>query len=405
MMTKIDITGCHASGRGCGESRHPPSATLDIASRHEGQAGGRRYAVSLLETTIALGILGVGLIMVAAVFPVALSQHREATDKARATELVSKAQAMLQSRLNQDSLWVSSSLPSGQDSPWYLLPTTNLYHAAGVWDWMPALAPPGYTQQSSYANVINGLTETEVSSQNLTILTGLDTLSDRVAPFTAVTVPADPPSPFTDSQFADAPSRLVWYGFYRRVAGKFAFSVAVCRQQRNQLFVEQDLSEAAIGASLAAQAQNPYSTPVGVYSGVVDGRRLPVPWRVSVGRGAGRVLFNTATNPMLGAGVPLGWLAPRGAKIMIQGSVHQEPDPGLPTVVVPAGRVLTVIDVLYDTDGAPSVVEVVEDISDLPVYDAGTGSVVTFDVWLFPPAVSGDVFERSSPLIEWKSLL
>jgi type II secretory pathway pseudopilin PulG len=364
-----------------------------------------RFAVSLLETTIALGILGVGLIMVAAVFPVALSQHRDATDQARATELITKAQAMLQSRINQDSLWVSNTLPLGQDSPWYLLPTTNLYYAVDVWDRMPALAPPGYTQQSSYANVINGLTETEVSSQNLTVLTGLDALSDRVAPFTAVTVPADPPSPFTDSQFADAPSRLTWYGFYRRIAGKFAFSVAVCRQQRSQCFVEQDLSATAVDPSLAAQARNPYSTPIGVYSGVADCRRLPVVWRVSVGRGAGRVLFNTATAPMLGAGVPLGRLAPPGSKIMIQGSVHQEPDPGLPTVGAPAGRVLTVSDVLSDAAGAPSVVEVVEDISDLPLYGPVSGSVVTFDVWLLPPPVTGGEFERHSPLIEWKSLL
>lgn len=360
-------------------------------------------AVSLLETTIAVGILGVGLIMVAAIFPVALSQHRDTTDQARATELLTKAQAMLQSRLDQDQLWVSSGLPAGQDSPWYLLPATNLYYQADAWDWMPALAPPSYSQQTSYANVINGVTDADYSSRNGTRLIGLDTLSDRLAPFTAVS--QNPPSPFTDTQFANSPSRLTWYGFYRRIAGKFAFSAAVCRQQRNQLFIEQDLSAAAIDPALASQAQNPYSTPIAVYAGVADGRRLPVPWRISVGYAAPNVLFNTATIPMLGSGLALGRLAPPGSKIMIQGAVHEEPYTGTPMFTVPTGRVVTVADVLYAAGGEPTLVEIVEDISDLPSFNPSTGKFVTFDVWLFPPALTAGQLGRSSPLIEWKSLL
>ncbi len=370
----------------------------------QGRAPVLRSAISLLETTIAVGILGVGLIMVAAIFPVALSQHRDTTDQARATALLTKAQSMLQSRLRHDLLWMPSDLPAGQDSPWYPLPSTNLYYQADAWDWMAALVPPSYTQQTSYANVISGVTDADYSLRNGTRLTGLDTLSDRLAPFTAAS--QSPPSPFTDGQFVDVPSRLAWYGFYRRIAGKFAFSVAICRQQRNQLFVQQDLSAAAVDPSLATQAQNPYSTPLAAYSSVMDGRRLPVPWRVSVGRAAPNILFNTPTTPMLGGGIPLGRLAPPGSKIMVQGAVHEEPPTAVSApFVVPGGRVLTVAGILYDAGGMPSAVEIVEDISELPWYFEADGKVVTFDIWLFPPAVTAGKFDRSSPLIEWKSML
>ena len=73
----------------------------------------RAHAISILETTIAIGILGVGMIMVAAVFPVALSQHRDTTDRVRADELLSKADSMLRSRLNEDVLWNDPTLPPG----------------------------------------------------------------------------------------------------------------------------------------------------------------------------------------------------------------------------------------------------------------------------------------------------
>ncbi|HVP11632.1 MAG TPA: hypothetical protein VMV94_10640 [Phycisphaerae bacterium] len=366
-------------------------------------------AISLLETTIAVGILGIGLIMVAAVFPVALSQHRDATERVRSIELTSKAQAMLQSRLSTDKLWLPRPLDpndTGKDTPWYLLPSTNLCCRATTWDWMPALAPPTYTAQSTYANVISGVTDSEVPYQNATFLTGLDTLSDRLAPY--INGIQSPPSPFTDSELANAPNRLVWYGFYRRLGGKFAFCTAICRQQRDQVFVEQDLTATAVDTKLVVQAQNPFSTPTRFPAvGSVGARRLPVPWRISVGYQSPNILFDTpsASPPfMIGAGYPLGRLAPPGSKIMIQGTVRDN-SASPPTIAMPVGRVLTVADVLYDAGGFPSQVEIVEDISDLPPFIYAAGRTVTFDVWLFPPALSGDEFEKASPLIEWKSLL
>jgi hypothetical protein len=364
-------------------------------------------AISLLETTIAVGILGVGLIMVAAVFPVALSQHRDVTEQIRAVELSSKAQAMLQSRLDQTRLWVPSDLRGGQDTPWLLLPSTNLSYKAAAWDLMLALT-------TTYANAINGVSAVDLSQglQNPTSLTGLDTLSDRRAPFSNGI--QTPPSPFTDSEFANAPNRLAWYGFYRRLGGKFAFCAAICRQQRNQLFVEQDLSAGLIDPSMAPQAQNPYSKPTAVLGADLAGtRRLPVPWRISIGRmvdtTTGENLLSnaaTATPQMFGAGLALGRLAPPGSKIMIQGTVRDNSALATPpTIVVPEGRILTVARVPYAASGDFTAVQTVEDIRDLPPFIYGGGVNVTFDVWVFPPALAANELEKNSPLIEWKTSL
>ena len=362
----------------------------------------RHVAISLLETTIAVGILGVGLIMVAAVFPVALSQHRDVTEQIRAIELASKAQAMLQSRVDQTQLWIPSDLRGGQDTPWFLVPSTNLAYKATLWDWMPALT-------STYANVINGVSAADLALglQIPTSLTGLDTLSDRRAPYSNNI--QTPPSPFTDGELANTPYRLVWYGFYRRLGGKIAFCSAICRQQRNQLFVEQDLSAVA-DATLAPQAQNPYSKPIAVLGTDLSGtRRLPVPWRISVARTGVNVLCNAATSTpqMFGAGVALGQLAPPGSKIMIQGTVRDNTASATPpAIAVPAGRILTVARVPNAASGDMTAVEIVEDIRDLPLFlYPATGTNVTFDVWVFPPALTGNELEKSSPLIEWKTLL
>jgi hypothetical protein len=364
----------------------------------------RARAVSLLETTIAVGILGVGLIMVAAVFPVALSQHRDSTYLARANELLSKADAMLRSRFSANELWTPTGLSSGEDSPWYLMPSTNLYYGAEYWDDMRLVPSPAWP--ATYANVMNGATSTDYPAYpTWALLYGLDTLSDTRAPYTN----ADIYSPFTDDEFTLTPNRLVWYGFYRRLAdGTFNYAAAVCRQQREHLFVQQDLSENT-DPSLAPEAKNPYSTPIAVFTnGLADARRLPVPWRVSVRYdGVRNLIGNPTTVPMLGSGLPLGVLAPPGSKIMIHGAVHvNELVPsGLATEVkVPAGRVLTVSDVIA---GYPAYVEVLGEVDDLPLFDpfGDTSRLVTFDVWVFPPPIRGSEFTNSPPVIAWKLLL
>lgn len=362
-----------------------------------------RPAFSLLETTIAVGILGIGLVIVAAVFPVALSQHRETTARQQATELLSKAESMLRSRINEDELWVDDDLPTGEDAYWCLLPSTSLSYLASAWDSMLVSVPPTYNSlyATAYANAINGATETDVVLGQATPLTlfGLDTLSDRVAPGSAM-------SPFTDAEFRQEALRFAWYGFYRRLGnGSTEYAVAVCRQQREQLFAQQYLGDNDAGwTGLTDAAKNPYSTPIRASDALSELRRLPVPWRVSVARDvlSTRRLFNGPSWDMLGAGIPLGVLAPRGSKIMIHGATHVWPPVGgLPWERVPAGRILTVAEV---DDANPSVIETVEDLSDLPIF-AGSSRRLTFDVWIFPPPVTGTEFESESPLIDWTPLL
>lgn len=371
-----------------------------------------RFAFSLLETTIALSILGIGLIMVAAVFPVAITEHRESTEQARALELVSKAQAMIDAKINKAELWVDPSyLPGalppplghlGEDSPWYLLPSPNLALGNDCWDAM--LQGPS---DELYANLANGflpgVTATPPFSNRLSLF-GLDILSDKLAPFTnfkngsactasgtGILVPSA--SPFTDSELMRTPNRLVWYGFYRRMAGgEFQFAAAICKQRRRQFFAEQDVSTDATPFT-------PYSSPAYLRTD----RRLPVPWRVSVAADAlfSNVLSNgAAPGGVFAATTGIATLAPIGSKIMISG-VSQVACPMPPTPCappqVPSGRILTVSDVINDFT-----VEVTGDLSLIPRFDFTTGIGVSFDVWVFPPAFEAGFLGRQSPVIEWR---
>src|SRR5947208_1825922 len=88
----------------------------------------QRPAFTLLELMIAVGILGVGLTMVAAVFPVALSQHRDASDISLSQRVATKSQAVLQARLQSELLYV---------------PPPNVITALGS---APAAPPTSFTQ-------------------------------------------------------------------------------------------------------------------------------------------------------------------------------------------------------------------------------------------------------------------
>lgn len=319
-----------------------------------------RPGFSLLETTIAISLLGIGLIMVAAIFPVALTQHRDSVLLAMSTELTTKADALLRGKVNPNLLWSNSNLlAQGLDSPWYLMPFDNL-SANGGWDSRVSLG-----QATSYANAVN---DAPVGANELQLI-GADALSDRF-------------TPANDDVFQRAAYRLAWNGFYRRLAnGTVCFTAAISKQQRNQIFAMQDASVANFPANPTAAMSNL----------IVDGRRLPVPWRVRVFRNAAGRLYNN------GNAEGLAELAPRGSKIMIQGTTVSAGPTGL---AVPAGRIFTVSDI-YN----PRTIEVREDTSDLP--DDTQGS---FDIWLFPPAVIGAdpgnvQFGQEAPVIDWKVLL
>lgn len=322
-------------------------------------ATGRRpcaCAFSLLETTLAVSILGIGLIMVAAVFPVALWQHRDSVYQARSTELASKAGTMLRARLDPNRLWRDPALAQNQlDSPWYVVPFQNL-GIGGAW------AP--LSQAAIHGNRLNSAPDDAASL----VLSGSDLLSDRFAPL-------------DDAAASQISNRVVWYGFYRCLAnGTVNYAVALCRQQRSQFFANQN-----------AALPDFYSTPTAILDNFqTDSRRLPTPWRVTVSRAAGlNRLYSQSTGPE-----GLGEIAPVGSKIMIQGTAY-------PAVLqVPAGRILTVSDVLNQWT-----IEVREDVSDLPTDAQGF-----FDVWLFPPPVLGGnsqnaTFGKEAPLIDWKVFL
>ncbi len=355
-----------------------------------------RRGFTLLEVMIAFAVLGIGLIMVAAIFPAALLEHSRTIDQSRALDEAAKAETMLHNRINPKRLYVDNvALANGFDSPWYAIPFHNMTVGAtpldldgdGVQDngWDNALYPPlprgtPYPTQTFYA----GLNNTPTFA-NPVQLFGLDYLSDTVLPRT--------------DEIANASNnRLVWHGFYRTTAsGTRHFAVAVCKQRQNKNFARQDISATLpadrYGNPKVDQRQlNDIANDTGGPS-VLSRTRFPVPWRVTVGR-----LPNskTLTIPnLLADGTPLARLAPRGAKLLIQGRTYTNQGGGV--LDFPGGRVLTVLD----TDGLNKI-QILEDISDIEAFDVGNEGF-RFDVWLFPPSIVGqNGFENESPVLEWK---
>lgn len=317
-----------------------------------------RRAFSLLETTIGMAILGIGLIMVAALFPVALTQHRNSVDRARSLELVPQAVAMVHKRLNPDLLWYNAPLLSqGFDSPWNVMPLSNI-DAGGRWSFDPANSnnssfAAGYDYMLNYTDAINGAPVFSVHQ-----VYANDLLSDREFPL-------------NDRQANESANRLVWYGFHRKLAtGANVYAVAICKQRRDQIFAMQDLSGGSAFVDPVLIADRP--------------QRLPMPWRVTVSRVAGtNALFINNPSPSAGS-FTLAELAPVGAKIMVRGV----PDTIPPTVPVPAGQVLTISETL--TNGTVLVRESLDKI------------ISDVDVWVFPPSMSGLGLGKEAPVLDWK---
>ncbi len=301
----------------------------------------RQCGFSLIETSIAISILGLGLLMMAAIFPFALTQHRQSADRAQALDLVSQAEAMLHNRLNAEALWFDPSfLDDGVDSPWNVLPMANIdVNVTGNW-----------VDLTNYSAELNGRAPLPANFSELQLL-GTDILSDRIVPI-------------NDAQAAKAAMRLAWIGFYRQMAnGTRAYTAAICKQQRNQVFLRQFVDTSL---PITDRFRDPATTGLRL--------RLPAPWRVTVSRQPGtQILFNNPTVPATQLG--LAQLAPRGSKIMIL---------GFPVGGAPAGRILTVAE----TEGSNRIL-ILEDLGNI-TFD--------FDVWLFPPAPGA----RHSPLLEWK---
>lgn len=380
---------------------HTDILTLAADHRTAG-ARSRRRAFSLQEVMIAVGVLGIGLILIAGVFPVALSQHRDTVEGLSARTLAKQVQAELQAKVDiassgtPRSLWrpaTNGTMSAGQDSPWLLLPTPNVavrlpagYPATPLGSWTTADLRPGFfglRTLNYYANLI--------SNPNLS--SALFAPADNASLFDANDMLSDLESRINDRAVEEQPFRLVWSAFYRHLASdQFEFAVAVCRQTRGEIYWQQAL---------------PYDT--GLLAPLADPRaaadfgwRLPVPWRITVYRqpNENRSLRNAM-------GVPIGELAPPGARLIVHGLVYT-PSGSPPAGPVPSGQVLRVT-ATGDVSGNPSnpelrVVDLAEDISSFPA------NPYQFDVWVFPPPSAGlgargtlppERFGDKSPLIDW----
>jgi len=347
-------------------------------------------AFSLLETTIGVAILGLGLIMVAAIYPVALTQHRQSLDQSRALELVPQAAATVHNRIRQDLLWNdATTLAQGLDSPFYVLPMVNI-DVTGLWS-MDAANPNNVAFIAPYDYM---LYQTDLLNQN-PLIVPIGPIAPSIQQVPAADFLTDRTLARDDRQANEAASRMIWYGFYRHLAtGSKTYAAAICKQRREQQFYMQ-----SIDPTLAENVR--YADP----QALVDRpQRFPVPWRVTVQRLPGsQTLFMNAT------AVHLADLAPRGSKFMIHGASYTVDPRGY---AVPAGRVLTVIDPVQATATAMGV-EVLESIADIP--DASQGAF-GFDVWVIPPSSYGSLyddglagggadylsFEKDSPVLEWK---
>ncbi len=337
---------------------------------------------TILELTIAIGILGIGLIMIAAIFPVALFQHSRNLDQLRSTQITGKAKAHI-SRLSSMDLWVDPIHEVGGqlvhlNSPWYLIPYTNLPIGSDKWDAMIISVP--WAPNETYADVINGLVDNNANiSGNAArghILTSIDIFDDRVAGN-----PNDPIHHFTENQLMEQSNRFMWFGFYKHLAiGINTYGFVICKHIRGS-YAEQNLTFGTFA-----------------YAQTTKLRHIPVPWRVTVAydRKSKRI-FNHSTDDE-----GLGELAPPGSRFIIHGSTNP------PGVDVPTGCGLTVSNV-FDTVTSngnvlpdPRAIEFIEDYF-LPDF-VTTG--VAFDIWVFPPPVIGlspDVqFGRKSPVFRWQ---
>ncbi|MCA9256815.1 MAG: prepilin-type N-terminal cleavage/methylation domain-containing protein, partial [Phycisphaerales bacterium] len=205
-----------------------------------------RRGFTLLEVTIAFAVLGLGLIMIAAIFPAALLEHSQTVDRSRALDLATNAETLIHNRVDPRKLYVDNvALASGFDSPWYAIPFFNMDATGPVaivngreTSWDNAIyprfdhdsdptTPNVYPTQVYYSQLNN----TPISYfVNLPQLFGVDYLSDTVLPRTA-------------DLSAASTNRLMWQGFYRTMAsGTKQYSIAVCKIRQNKQYARQVVS-------------------------------------------------------------------------------------------------------------------------------------------------------------------
>jgi type II secretory pathway pseudopilin PulG len=149
-----------------------------------------------LELMIAIGVLGIGLIMVAAIFPVALDQHRRTTDETLASDAARRAQAAI----------LAKGLNAGTNQPFcYAVPFNNEPDPTAFRTYIAGLNQPG------------------------SVTTVFD-LPDVLYPY-------DP-----DSIVRDLRPCYVWLAFVRPTQGVQQYTVFVCKRAPAQRFALQEMT-------------------------------------------------------------------------------------------------------------------------------------------------------------------
>lgn len=249
--------------------------------------------MSLIEIMIAIGILGLGLTMVATIFPLALNQHRISTDHILAADVARRTQSIMRNR--------SVNVPD--DGNVYVYP-------------YEVLAGNGY-----------------FASNDIRALNEGNSLGSRIA-WDDVLYPAQA------GEALDRRQRYTWISFARSDQGITQYTVFVCRRIGGERFALQDITTNTTGTlptdRTKAATIRPPTPPTQVF--------LPCPWRIRVVRNAQNQfqLFGTVSN------LSLSQLVTNGSRLLSQ------PTGRLYTVVQTQDQVPPTMDVLEDTSGEPA---------------------------------------------------
>jgi len=214
-----------------------------------GARAGVRRAFSLLEIMIAIGILGIGLVMVAAIFPVALDQHRRSTDDVMGNLVAANAEAYLGGLAKPAELLGGALV--------HAYPFVTLDATATRFDLGGA---------NGYIDEINGKLGGIRGSGSPPSWISFAT-RDIIYP-----VPSEAriPLPASFTALLDEQTRYVWLAFARgggATTGN-AYIVFVCRRRPGQQFARQNLSQLSSSKSVEPLIGGDLS--------------LPVPWQFDV---------------------------------------------------------------------------------------------------------------------------
>ncbi len=280
-----------------------------------------RRAMSLIEIMIAIGILGLGLTMVATIFPLALDQHRISTDRILSADVA----VQMQSRMVSDSGFLGG-LNDGLSGTVYVVPFTTP---------VPKADGSGTLVDHHISGDLNDLGGEGVPGGSVNNSQPIN-WRDALYP-----VP-------TSSQDLNRRPRYFPVSFYRKTQGVTQCTVFVCRRTGGQRFALQDDGQLP---NLAVKPLPPNG----------DYELVPVPWKIPVTRNStdARRLDLGGTVP---PNPPLTQVVTNGARLVSQ------PTGSLYTVVQVQDQPTSAIRVLEDTSGEPAL----------------TGPQPVFYLWLVP---------------------